>query len=86
MNADSKKLMGQNPVWLAPEVMQRKDYNEKIDIYSFGVILWEMLTRQDYFGEVIHHCGITSHTADSIVSSLMHTPWSTFYLTVSWQY
>lgn len=48
---DSKKLMGQNPVWLAPEVMQRKDYNEKIDIYSFGVILWEMLTRQDYFGE-----------------------------------
>jgi serine/threonine protein kinase len=51
--ADGKKMAGQNPVWLAPEIMQRKDYNEKIDIYSFGVILWEMLTRQDYFGEVL---------------------------------
>eukprot|EP00029_Vermamoeba_vermiformis_P006458 TRINITY_DN2538_c0_g2_i1.p1 TRINITY_DN2538_c0_g2~~TRINITY_DN2538_c0_g2_i1.p1 ORF type:complete len:1060 (+),score=232.58 TRINITY_DN2538_c0_g2_i1:295-3474(+) len=49
---DSKKLVGQNPVWLAPEIMLRKDYNEAVDIYSFGVILWEMMSREDYFGEM----------------------------------
>jgi hypothetical protein len=27
---DSKKLVGQNPVWLAPEIMLRKDYNEAV--------------------------------------------------------
>jgi len=28
-----------NPVWLAPEVIQKKPYSEKVDVYAFGVIL-----------------------------------------------
>jgi serine/threonine protein kinase len=40
------------PVWLAPEVMENKIYTEKADVYSIGVILWELLTRKAFFGEV----------------------------------
>jgi serine/threonine protein kinase len=39
-------------VWLAPEVMANKIYTEKADVYSIGVILWELLTRKAFFGEI----------------------------------
>jgi len=39
-------------VWLAPEVMEEKIYTEKADVYSIGVILWELLTRSLFFGEI----------------------------------
>lgn len=29
--------------YMAPEVALRKPYNEKVDIFSFGIILWQML-------------------------------------------
>lgn len=38
-------------MWLAPEVLKEEEYTEKADIYSFGVILWELLTRKQFFGE-----------------------------------
>ncbi|KAL6059624.1 Pleckstrin y domain [Balamuthia mandrillaris] len=52
-----------NPVWLAPEMIaaemsgQSEDallaaVAKTVDIYSFGVILWELITRENYFGEV----------------------------------
>lgn len=46
-----RALKTNNPVWLAPEVMQGRDYNEKADVYSYGVVLWEMLSRSDFFGQ-----------------------------------
>lgn len=30
--------------YMAPEFIQGEEYNEKVDVYSFGLILWEMLT------------------------------------------
>lgn len=30
--------------WMAPEVLISQKYDEKADVYSFGIILWEMLT------------------------------------------
>jgi len=33
-------------VWMAPEMILGEGYNEKVDVYSFGIILWEILTRQ----------------------------------------
>ena len=30
-----------SPLWTAPEMLMSVRYNEKVDIYSFGVILWE---------------------------------------------
>lgn len=30
--------------WMAPEMIKRKSYGRKVDVYSFGLILWELLT------------------------------------------
>ncbi len=32
--------------WMAPEVMNEEPYNEKVDIYGFGMVLWEMVTNE----------------------------------------
>lgn len=33
--------------WMAPEVLMSSPYyNEKVDVYSFGILLWELLTEE----------------------------------------
>jgi mitogen-activated protein kinase kinase kinase 7 len=32
--------------WMAPEVFEGNTYSEKCDVFSWGIILWEMLTRR----------------------------------------
>ena len=61
------------PLWMAPEVLEGKEFSEKADVYryllstcsgimiwylfcgvifcSFGIVLWEVLTREEPFGE-----------------------------------
>ncbi|KAG6627599.1 probable serine/threonine-protein kinase SIS8 isoform X1 [Carya illinoinensis] len=36
--------------WMAPEVLRNEPANEKCDVYSFGVILWELSTLQQPWG------------------------------------
>jgi len=40
------------PLWMAPEIMMGRPFTEKVDIYSFGIILWQVLTRGEPFS---HH-------------------------------
>ncbi|KAF1881082.1 hypothetical protein Lal_00023115 [Lupinus albus] len=30
--------------WMAPEMIKKKPYGRKVDVYSFGLMLWEMVT------------------------------------------
>ncbi|KAL6061380.1 Pleckstrin y domain [Balamuthia mandrillaris] len=38
-----------NPVWCAPEVLRGEEYTEKVDVYSYGMLLYELATRQKPF-------------------------------------
>ncbi|KAI9124390.1 hypothetical protein K1719_004312 [Acacia pycnantha] len=40
----SSKTAAGTPEWMAPEVIRGEPSNEKCDIFSFGVILWELVT------------------------------------------
>ncbi|RLN74492.1 hypothetical protein BBJ28_00009536 [Nothophytophthora sp. Chile5] len=40
-NANAQTMCG-TPRWLAPEVFRGEDYSEKIDVYSYGIVLWEL--------------------------------------------
>lgn len=40
-----------NPIWLAPEVMQKHRYESHADVYAFGIILWELFAREHPFDE-----------------------------------
>jgi serine/threonine protein kinase len=52
---DSKNQMTSNigtVSWVAPELFAKKLYTEKADVYSYGIILWELLSRQMPFGDI----------------------------------
>uniref|UniRef100_A0A8C6UQQ7 Mitogen-activated protein kinase kinase kinase 7 n=1 Tax=Neogobius melanostomus TaxID=47308 RepID=A0A8C6UQQ7_9GOBI len=38
--------------WMAPEVFEGSNYSEKCDVFSWGIILWEVLSRKKPFDEV----------------------------------
>ena len=49
--------------YMAPEVVNKHPYNYKVDVYSFGIILWELLSNRkpflgiaenDFMANVVH--------------------------------
>lgn len=45
--------------WMAPEILLHCSYDNSADIYSLGIILWEMLTKQVPFLE-LQQAGVLS--------------------------
>lgn len=43
------------PIYMAPEVLQGHDFNEKADVYAFGIILWEFETRGEPFKDHVDY-------------------------------
>jgi serine/threonine protein kinase len=39
-------------LWMAPEVLAGSRYSEKADVYSFALVLWEMVERRLPWDEV----------------------------------
>jgi serine/threonine protein kinase len=67
-------------VWLAPEVMANKIYTEKADVYSIGVILWELLSRKPFFGEICFMSQLEDMVRALLISGLTNSsdfslPW-----------
>lgn len=56
--------------WMAPEIMAGKPYGEKADIYSLGVVAWELLTGKCPYEGVSQVDLIMSVVANSLRPSL----------------
>jgi len=39
------------PLWMAPEVLRLEPFNEKCDVYSLGILLWCLATREEPYEE-----------------------------------
>ncbi|EGC38713.1 hypothetical protein DICPUDRAFT_148631 [Dictyostelium purpureum] len=60
-----------NPIWLSPEIMRGEEYTEKADVYSFGIVLWEILTGQLPFDEYpVAHSSFMYQLEDEIMNGL----------------
>jgi serine/threonine protein kinase len=42
---------GGSPLWMSPEALLEEPTTVKTDVYSFGLVFWEMLTQKDLFPE-----------------------------------
>ena len=40
------------PLWMAPEVLLNQSYDERVDVYSFGIVLWQLVTEQEPYPEI----------------------------------
>lgn len=51
--ADNHGKIG-TPHWMAPEILRGEEYREASDVWSFGVIVWEMCTGEiPFYGRSI---------------------------------
>lgn len=52
--------------WAAPELLLGQAYNERVDIYSFGVVWWECVTRKKPFASMSPMRVITAVTIEHL--------------------
>jgi tRNA A-37 threonylcarbamoyl transferase component Bud32 len=45
LNKGTNQFSG-TPSYMAPELFNKKPYNEKVDIFAFGTLMWEILARK----------------------------------------
>lgn len=66
----NKVMMTNNPkgtlLWMAPEMMTDNSWNDRTDVYAFGVIMWEIFS-----GQVPFLCGKTNVTDGSYQSTVI---------------
>ena len=40
------------PLWMAPEILAGKSYSASTDVYSFGIVMWEIASQEDPWREL----------------------------------
>ena len=68
----------ENPTWCAPEIMQNKPYTEKADVYSYGMMLWELLTRELPFENYKFHHQVEDDVIKGIRPSIPGECWESY--------
>lgn len=60
-----------SPLWMAPEMIKNEPYDEKADVYSFGICLWELYTRKIPYRDL----GLSpSHLVVKVVREALRPP------------
>ena len=62
------------PVWMAPELLDAKQITAKADVYSFGIMLWEMLTRKQPYQ------GYSTFQVSKVYGTYCFTRWRTYFI------
>ncbi|XLS59149.1 hypothetical protein HN51_008904, partial [Arachis hypogaea] len=74
--------------WMVPEVLRNEPSNEKCNVYSFGVILWELsplqqpwggMNRMQVAGAVSfqHFCLVIPDDMDPAITDIIKQCWQT---------
>ena len=63
------------PTHVAPEIVRQEDYTDKADVFSFGIILWELVTRSELWRQEVVESGAHLMVAlrDAVVSGTRPT-------------
>lgn len=75
-------MVASNPRWLAPEILAGLPYTVAADVYSFGIIMWELLTWEVPWHQQntwqVHAMVTVEHLRPDIPADIAATPGSTF--------
>ncbi len=52
------------PIYMAPEILQKKRYSKEADIYSFGILLWVIITQKEPYTAFNHVWDVTKFVID----------------------
>lgn len=47
-----------SPLWCAPEVFRGHELTEKVDVYAFAMVLWEIIMQETPFPEISNYMGL----------------------------
>ena len=61
---------------MAPEIIKHESYSFKADVYSFAIVAWQLLTREDPFAPINQVQGKVLQSINAFIKilSLMHMP------------
>jgi serine/threonine-protein kinase CTR1 len=40
------------PLWMAPEILAAQPYDQSVDVYSYGIVMWELASLQEPWTDV----------------------------------